>query len=264
MEDQMQRFEGKVIVIAGAATGIGAETARRLASEGGKVIVGDINFEGAKSTAAGIVDAGGEATPVQFDLGDEASISALMQTAVDTYGGIDCLFNNGADVRDEILQGDTDVVGIDMAIYDHILEVDLKGYVLCCRYAIPRMLERGAGSIVCTSSSATQVSLPFWFSYAIAKSGVLALVHHVAGRWGKDGIRCNAISPGGIFSESHIRANPTPEHGGSAESILARTPISRVGTVVDAAATVAYLLSEDAGYINAHTITLNGGSQPRD
>jgi NAD(P)-dependent dehydrogenase (short-subunit alcohol dehydrogenase family) len=253
------RFDGKVVVVAGAATGMGAETARRLASEGAHVVVGDLNVPGAEKTVADIVDAGGTAVAVSFDLGDEATIEALMQAAVDTYGGLDHLFANAADLREEVLNGDTDALTIELDLWHHMLRVDLGGYLLCCRYAIPHMLERGGGAIVCNTSEGIYGNLPKWVGYQAAKSGVIGLVHHIAGRWGREGIRCNAVSPGGILTESHIRAT-TPELN---EWLLSETPSPRLGTSEDIAGTVAFLLSDDAAWVNGHVISLNGGRTPR-
>jgi NAD(P)-dependent dehydrogenase (short-subunit alcohol dehydrogenase family) len=238
---------------------MGAETARRLASEGAKVVVGDLNVPGAEETAAGIVAAGGTASAVAFDLGDEDSISALMQTAVSAYGGLDHLYASATDRRDEVIANDTDALTIDLELWHHILRVDLGGYLLLCRAAIPHMLERGAGGIVLTTSEGTFSTLPKWVAYQTAKSGAIGLMHHVAGRWGKEGIRCNAVSPLAIMTGSHIRAT-TPA---LTESLLARVPTPRLGMPSDVAGVVAYLLSEDAGWVNGHIISVNGGSSPR-
>lgn len=258
----MQRFKGKVAVIVGGATGTGAETARRLATEGALAVIGDINFEAAETTAAGIAESGGSAIPVRFDLADEASIASLMQTAVDTYGGLDILFNNAADLSNETVNNDSDAINIDLDLWNHILQVDLTGYMLACRYAIPHMLNRGGGAIVCTSSDASFILHPagIQLGYCSAKLGVVALVRHVAGRWGKQGIRCNCISPGTIATETWYRTIESvygPDF--DTAEIAKSNPSGRICQPADIAGTAAFLLSDDAAGVNAQIIHVNGG-----
>jgi NAD(P)-dependent dehydrogenase (short-subunit alcohol dehydrogenase family) len=251
----MRRLAGKVAVVAGGATGIGAETSRRLASEGAHVVVGDIDCESAERVAASIRDTGEQAVSARFDLGDEESVAALIQKAVETFGCIDLLHANGADLSERTTSADTDVVDIDLDVFDHILRTDLRGYLLCCRYAIPRMLERGGGAIVCTSSGGGLKALPRLVGYCTAKAGVNSLVQHIAARWGKEGIRCNAVAPGPIQSETFLRQ---PE--ASRDLLLDRIFSPRLGSPADVAACVAYLLSDDAAFVNGQVISVNGGS----
>jgi NAD(P)-dependent dehydrogenase (short-subunit alcohol dehydrogenase family) len=263
----VRRFEGKVTVIAGGATGIGAETARRLASEGAQVVVGDVNLAGAQATVAGIRQDGGEAVVAHFDLADEASVAALVETAMNEYGGLDGLVNVGADTRNETVAADSDLVDIDIDHFEHVLRVDLRGYLLCCRHAIPRMLERGGGAIVCTTSDGPWqlAGRERGVAYASAKLGMVALVRHIVARWGREGIRCNCVSPGHIVHEQVMRVS-TSVYGDrytSFEDLLedkaAISPSGRVGRPSDIAATVAFLLSDDGVGINAQVIHVNGG-----
>ena len=251
----VRRLEDKVAVVAGGATGIGAATCRRLASEGARVVVGDINVEGAEKTAKSVVDAGGEAIAVDFDLEQEASVAALMQATVKAYGGIDLLHANGADLAATV--HDTDAVSVDIELFDHVIRVDLRGYLFCVRHAIPRMLERGGGAIVMTSSGAGYQALPNMPAYAAAKAGVGALVRHVAARWGKEGIRCNGIMPGGLITSESMLRNTRPEYTEQAE---AKAFLSRyLGAPEDMANAVAFLLSDDASWMTAQVIALGGG-----
>jgi NAD(P)-dependent dehydrogenase (short-subunit alcohol dehydrogenase family) len=189
-----------------------------------------------------------------------------MQTAVDSYGGIDALFNVGADTRLETVSADVDLVSIDLAHFDHILRVNLRGYLLTCRHAIPRMLPRGGGSIVCTTSDGawTLEGRDRGVSYTTAKLGMVALVRHVVARWGKEGIRCNAISPGNIVTESVMRNAPRLYPGEFPVDRLLEekakiSPSGRAGQPSDISATVAFLLSDDGIGINAQIIHVNGG-----
>src|SRR5439155_23470194 len=124
-------------------TGIGAATARRLASEGASVVVGDVNVPAAEKTSAAIAEQGGQAIAVEMDLTDEASVRDMVERAVSTYGGVDLLDNNAADTRLVAMVGDTDVVSIDMGLWDEIFDVNIRGFALTSRYAIPAMVERG-------------------------------------------------------------------------------------------------------------------------
>jgi NAD(P)-dependent dehydrogenase (short-subunit alcohol dehydrogenase family) len=250
----MRRLENKVAVIAGGATGIGAESARRLASEGASVIVGDVNVEGAKETAAGIMDAGGTATPFAFDLADEELVAALIQSAVDTYGGIDLLHANGAAL--DLTVPDTDVVDIDIDVWEQTLRVNLRGYLFCMRHAIPHMLRGGGGAIVCTSSAAAVMALPNMPAYMASKAGINALIRHVAARWGKEGIRCNGVSPAGLIRSPSMERNTRPEYI-EAAAASAMSPRS-LGEPADIAGAVAYLLSDDASWVNGQIISVGG------
>jgi NAD(P)-dependent dehydrogenase (short-subunit alcohol dehydrogenase family) len=234
---------------------MGAETARRLADEGAKVVVGDINVEGAGQVAASIEEAGGSAAVAEFDLGDEASIEAMMHKAVDVFGGIDGLHANAADLSDQTIMADTDAVEIDIEVFDRIIRTDLRGYLFCCRHAIPLLLERGGGAIVLTSSDGSLNAQPSRVAYCAAKSGVNSLVRHISARWGKEGIRCNAVSPGLIQSETALR-QLTPRFR---EAAMGRAHSPRLGEPSDIAGCVAYLLSDDAGWVTGQVISVNGG-----
>jgi NAD(P)-dependent dehydrogenase (short-subunit alcohol dehydrogenase family) len=146
-----------------------------------------------------------------------------------------------------------------MATWDHILRINLTGYMLCCRHAIPHLLRRGGGAIVCTSSNITFGLSPAMVSYNVAKSGVTGLVRHVAGRWGKEGVRCNAVSPGAVESETWVRATEGADWIDK-EKLVANLASTRLGLPSDIAAAVAYLLSDDAIWVNGQLIAVNGGS----
>ena len=128
---------GKVGVVAGGATGIGAATATRLAAEGALVVIGDVSGDGAEATAESIRGSGGTAAAVTFDLADPDSVRALTDSAVAEFGGVDLLFNVGSDMS--LLRDDTDVVDIDFAVWDRTMTVTLRGYLAAMKYAIPAM-----------------------------------------------------------------------------------------------------------------------------
>jgi NAD(P)-dependent dehydrogenase (short-subunit alcohol dehydrogenase family) len=251
----LQGLTDKVAVVVGGATGIGAATAARLGGEGCRVVIGDIAEDAARQTAERIAAAGGTAAHVAFDLADPDSVAELIQTAATTYDGVDLLVNVGADMS--AIRADTDVVDIEFAVWDRVMTVNLRGYVAAMKYAIPRMLERGGGAIVNMSSAAAFQGEPARPAYATAKAGIGALTRHVASRWGKEGIRCNAVAPGFTATDA-IRSVPQwPELQAGA---LKRIRGTRVGYPDDIASLVAFLLSAEGEWINGQVVNIDGGT----
>lgn len=248
------RFTGRVIVVVGASpAGIGGTTASRLASEGAQVVIGDINFDTASAVASDIVTAGGQAEAVRADVMDEASVAALFSSAERQFGHVDGLVNVAADRGG----GDSNVVDIDLSIFDRVIALDLRGYLISCRYAIPAMLRAGGGAIVNISSIRGLSGTGRLVAYSCAKAALHALTRHIATRWGPDNIRCNEIAPG-MIETPHIRdlltgrdVPPEQIHGG----VL----VPRIGASEDIAAATAFLLSDEAGFITGQTLTVDGG-----
>jgi NAD(P)-dependent dehydrogenase (short-subunit alcohol dehydrogenase family) len=251
----LRGLDGRVAIVAGGATGIGAATAARLGDEGARVVVGDLNADGAARTAERIVADGGSATAVTFDLADPDSVAGLVAAAAETYGGVDALFTVGADMG--ALRGDSDVVDIDLDLWDRVMTVNLRGYVAAMKYAVPQLLSRGGGAIVNMSSAAAFQGEPTRPAYATAKAGIGALTRHVAARWGKEGIRCNAVAPGFTATEAIRSAPQWPDLEAAA---LKRIRSTRVGDTGDIAALVAFLLSDEGAWINGQVINIDGGT----
>jgi NAD(P)-dependent dehydrogenase (short-subunit alcohol dehydrogenase family) len=248
----VSRFEEKVFVVAGGATGIGAETARRLVDAGARVVLGDINEEGGRRTVEGI---GSGAHFVRFDISDEESVEALMATALDTFGRLDGLFSNAADLRPEVLGKDTDIMTMDVEIWHHSLAVDLTGFFYTARHALPHLLARGGGPIVVTSSAAAFIGGSTRPAYATSKAGLGALVRHIASRWGKEGIRCNAVAPGLVLTDEVGPNVPADRKAAYLASHLA----GRLGSPRDIAAMVTFLLSDEAEWITGQVYGVDGG-----
>ncbi len=252
---RLRGLADKVAVVVGGATGIGAATAARLAEEGCRVVIGDVAVDAAQQTAARITKAGKTATHVAFDLAEPASVAGLIRAATAAHGGIDLLFNVGADMS--TIRGDTDVVDIEFDVWDRVMTVNLRGYVAAMKYAIPAMLDRDGGAIVNMSSAAAFQGEPARPAYATAKAGIGALTRHVASRWGKENIRCNAVAPGFTATEA-IRS--VPQWPDLEASALKRIRGPRVGDPGDIAGLVAFLLSDEGGWINGQVVNIDGGT----
>lgn len=249
----MRGLKDKVFIIAGGGSGIGAATALRLAEEGAVVVVGDLSRENAQQIASRISAAGGRAQAVQFDITSEGSVSTLVAAAVDGFGGLDGMHVNAADT--EAILRDTDAENVPLEIFDRTLAVNLRGHFLCTRSALPALLRRGGGSLVYTSSGAAFMGEPQRVSYGVSKSGMHAIVRHVASRWGKQGVRANAVAPGLVMTDPVRRAMTEEQRMG----VLAITRSHRLGEPRDIASAVAFLMSDDAEWINGQVLSVDGG-----
>jgi NAD(P)-dependent dehydrogenase (short-subunit alcohol dehydrogenase family) len=252
-------LDNKIVVVAGGGSGIGAATAVRLAEEGASVVVGDLVGDNAEAVAAGIRTTGGRAVSAQFDISVDDSVAALVAVAASEFGGLDALHANAADLSEAVIMQDSDAVAVDLGVFDRTIAVNLRGHLLCTRHAIPLLLERGGGTIIYTSSAAGHVGEPQRPSYGISKSGINALMRHVSARWGREGIRANCVAPGMVLTKT-IRDNSEQEFRDYALS-LGRSP--RLGEPEDIAAAVAFLMSDDASWITAQVISVDGGSTVR-
>jgi NAD(P)-dependent dehydrogenase (short-subunit alcohol dehydrogenase family) len=256
----MNGLQGKTGFIAGGANGVGRATAIRLAAEGAKVVVADLDKAGAQAVADQIRESGGAAEPVDFDLRDESSVNAAVDFAVSTFGRVDLLHNVGFNAV-HVTTKDLDLLSTELADFDEMIATTLRGYVLTCRAVIPHMVANGGGAIVNTSSLAAVRSLPtgLRYSYSIAKSGLGPLSQHISVRYGKQGVRANTTVLGMVVSES-FKATMSPDRVQTSEaSVLVPKP----GTPEDIAAVVAFLLSDDARYITGQSINVDGGSSAR-
>jgi NAD(P)-dependent dehydrogenase (short-subunit alcohol dehydrogenase family) len=252
----MRGLSDRVVLVAGGAGGIGTATCVRLAEEGASVVVADLDGDAAAAVATRIQAAGGTAESTVVDLRDEESVAAAVQLTVKAFGGLDVLHANAADLSPETIGQDSDVESLPLEVFDRTIAVNLRGHLLCARQAIPRLLERGGGALVFTSSAAAFAGEPERPSYAMAKSGLGGLVRHVASRWGKLGIRANAVAPGLVLTDT-IRESLDPAFRDMALGI---TRSARLGTPEDIAAMVAFLASDDASWITGQVISVDGGA----
>lgn len=256
----MRGLKEKSIIVAGGATGIGAGTAIRLAEEGARVIVGDVNLAGAQATTAKITEAGGTAVAVHFDLADEDSVNAMVARTIEEFGTVQGLFNVGADLSPGNLGRDRSLLDTDMDVWERTMDVNVLGYVRTARAVLPHLLDNGGGSIVnCSSGAAISATDGKRPAYAASKSAVNALTRHIAGRFGSQGVRCNGVMPGLVMGETQEAQNDVALQ----KMFLQFVPTPRLGRPSDLAAAVTFLLSDDAEWINGQVWAIDGGANMR-
>lgn len=254
----MEGLRDKVIVFAGAG-GIATATAAVLGASGARLVVGDVVLASAQRTVDAAVESGGEGTAATLEISSEQSVKALIDLAVDRYGRIDGLFNVAANINPDQVAQDTNVVDIDLTVWQHTIDVNLTGYLLTARHAIPHLLRAGGGSIVNTSSEAVYAGMDDKIAYSATKAGVTALTRHIARKYGKQRIRANTMSPGMVLT-AQTEAN-LPES--FRDAILANTPAPRNGTPSDIANATAFLLSDLSEWITGQVLSVNGGTTMR-
>jgi NAD(P)-dependent dehydrogenase (short-subunit alcohol dehydrogenase family) len=247
-------LEDKVVIVAGLG-GIGNELAHRYAAEGARLVIGDLDADLA-SRVAGEIDPGGDRVRgISLDGTDEQSVIAMVALAVETFGGLDGMHVNFTNAADAHLPGG--VVELPLEAFDEVMRVNTRGFVICAKHAIPPMIERGGGSIVFTASIDAYNGAGTRVSYAMSKAAELALMRHIARRYGPKGIRANAIAPGLIW---HYKFDEQWMPEGIVDQTRARQMIkSRFGNPDDVAALGALLLSDDGSFITAQTISVDGG-----
>jgi len=250
----MGRLTGRTAIVTGGSMGIGAATAHRLASEGGQVVVADIALEGAERVAAKIRASGGEAIALYFDLGDEASIKALVDDTLAHYGKLEVLFNNAADTRPAILEKDGPVTELPLEIWDHTFKCNARGTFLAIKYALPALIASGSGAIINTSSGAALLGDNARTAYAASKAAINALTLYVATQYGKRGVTCNAISPGMVPTENS-RVNQ-PE---LIRAVVRHHLTPELGYPEDIAAMVTLLASAEGRFVTGQILRVDGG-----
>jgi 7-alpha-hydroxysteroid dehydrogenase len=252
----MRGLNGKVGVVAGGGRGIGAATARRLAEEGAAVVIGDITEAWAKETAEAICAAGGRAIGVYLDGTKAVSQAAIVQAALDEFGGLDFYHSNLAGGT----EGDIDALNCPEEVLDRSFAINTKSHMFATQAALPVMLERGGGAMIYTSSGAAIGGNAFQVAYPMTKNAIHALVRHVATKYGKKGIRSNGICPGVVLTEA-VKQHLTDDYVAGAVKTV---PHTRLGEPEDIAAAVAFLASDDGAWVNGQVWHVNGGMIKRD
>jgi NAD(P)-dependent dehydrogenase (short-subunit alcohol dehydrogenase family) len=250
------RFEGKVAIVTGGGSGIGRATAVLLASEGAAVTVGDLRPAAAEAVATEIVAAGGSARAQVVDVAVPDAVASLVAETVAAFGGLDVLHNNAAALDQN--QRDQDVVSMDLETWHRVLEVNLTGPMLGCRFAVPAMLERGGGSIVNTASAAAFYGGTSLLAYSTSKAGLVALTRNVATAYGERGIRCNAVAPGVVVAREAQDALGGPM-GERLRRYTTSHLIGRLGYPEEIARAVAFLASDEASFVTGEILRVDGG-----
>jgi NAD(P)-dependent dehydrogenase (short-subunit alcohol dehydrogenase family) len=243
----------KIVIVTGAAGNIGSECAREIGRQGGKVIVSDLAGTNVAGVVAEICEAGGEAVGHQGDISQEADVIAMVQTAQEQFGGIDVLVNVAARIREVQQQRTLEILTADH--WDEVMAVNLRGAMLCCKHAMPAMLARGSGSIINFGSTAAILGDEGLIAYSTTKAALLGFTRAIATTYGKDGIRCNAVCPGSVWSEA-ARAHM----GATRLDLMERTRLTpRLGLPLDIANMVVFLASDKASYVTGQTFIVDGG-----
>ncbi len=248
------RLAGKVTIVTGGGSGMGRVAAELFAREGARVVVADFVEEAGSATVDAVRAAGGEATFVKTDVSNEDDARAMVQHAVATFGRVDALYNNAGIMP----EADHSVVDTDVATWDRVMAVNVRGVFLGCKYAIPQMLEQGSGSIINIASFVAILgcSVP-QDAYTASKGAVMALTRSLAVQFAGQGVRTNSISPGPI--ETPLLMDWLLKDEAAKQLRLARNPSGRFGKPEEIVNVGIYLASDESRWTNGANFVIDGG-----
>jgi len=248
------RLEGKVCIITGAGGGMGRVAALMFAAEGAKVVVAEFSEAAGLETARLVSDAGGAASFVKVDVSNEAGAKAMVDHAVSTYGRVDVLYNNAGIMP----EADHSVIDTDVATWDQVMAINVRGVFLGCKHAIPRMVEQGSGSIINIASFVALLgcSVP-QDAYTASKGALLSLTRSLAVQFGPRGVRSNAICPGPV--ETPLLMDWLVKDEEAKRIRLARNPSGRFGKPEEIVHMAVYLASDESRWTNGAQLVVDGG-----
>ena len=249
------KLDGKVSIVTGGSSGIGRGTALLFAEEGSKVVVADVNVEGGEETVSLIGGSGGDAIFVPTDVSRSSQVRNMVDRTVDRYGKLDLLINvAGRQVETPPL------VDVTEEEWDLVIDINVKGVFLACKYSIPHMLEQGGGAIVNVASSVVLRGASFSFPYAISKAGVVQLTKTTSNEYASQGIRSNCVVPGLIDTPG---SQAVEGAAGTFDEIVSCIPLGRAGQPEDVARLILYLASDDSDFVSGSAYVIDGGVDVR-
>lgn len=249
------KLEGKVALITGAGSGIGAATARLMAQAGAAVAITGIPDDGVISVAAEITASGGSAIAIPTDVSDPDQVEAAVSQTVETFGHLDIAVPNaGIQMHSE----DRNLHELPEAVWDRTHDVNYKGQFFTCKYALAQMVKQGTGGVVILTASITALrgTTPN-VAYATGKAGIVNLARHIAVHYGAQGIRANSISPGALERTPDFDLHPNPV--GRRAEMVAKIPLGRLGTPEDIAPFITFLATGDASFATGANFVIDGG-----
>lgn len=247
------RLDGKVALITGGGSGMGRIASELFASEGARVLLTDVNDVAGAATAASIRAAGAEARFVHADVSREEEASAMVDAAVDTFGGLNILYNNAG----VMLPDDGSVHRVSEDIWDLTLAVNVKGVAFGCKFGVPAMIAGGGGSIINVASFVAWMgAATSQTAYTASKGAVLAMTREIAVEYARQGIRCNALCPGPIETPLLMELLSTEE---KRQRRLVHIPMGRLGQAEELAKAALFLASDDSSYMTGASLIVDGG-----
>jgi NAD(P)-dependent dehydrogenase (short-subunit alcohol dehydrogenase family) len=247
------RLQGKVAVVTGAGGGMGRVAAQLFAREGARVAVADVDVRAGEETVAQITEAGGEAFFVQTNVAEDGQVQNLMDATFARYGALHVLYNNAGIMPNE----DGSITEMTEAIFDKVIDINLKGASYCCKYAIPHMIASGGGSIINIASFVALLGCTVPQDvYTMSKGALIAQTKSLAVQFAKQGIRANAICPGPIETPM-LRTLWTSEEARNLR--LSRIPLGRFGAAEDIVYLGLYLASDESAWTTGAVMVVDGG-----
>jgi NAD(P)-dependent dehydrogenase (short-subunit alcohol dehydrogenase family) len=250
----MPDLSGRTAIVTGGGSGIGRASATAFARAGANVVVADIDAEAAGDTTAKIEADGGVASFVRADVTSAADVAAMVAHAVDTYGRLDCAHNNAG-----ILGANSALADYPDDDWERVLKVNLTSVYLCLKEEVKAFLAAGSpGAVVNTASFSGLVAVPFAPAYVATKHGVVGLTKAAAVEYGRKGIRVNAVAPGTARTDMMVErmaVNPKME-----KALADVSPMRRIAEPTEIADTVVWLCSDEASFVNGHTLAVDGGA----